>query len=202
MASSSADIAAACAAAARALHISLTPDDIKDIALSVEPTDGVFFPGVVALDHIRGGAVTNLGAPPPMRIAIWDFGGQVDTLLFNRRRDLVRLRREAQGDFAEAYALIKDGLSSGNSVLIGKGATISALANQKILPKDGLEKLILIAHRYGAVGVNVAHSGTVAGILFDGNELDGFEPCREKIAEECPELRYLGAARLISGGML
>ena len=42
----------------------------------------------------------------------------------------------------------------------------SALANQKVLPKPHLEELMTFAKSLGAVAVNVAHSGTVAGIFF------------------------------------
>ena len=54
----------------------------------------------------------------------------------------------------------------------------SALANQKILPKRGLLELIDFAAELGALGVNVAHSGTVAGIFFRADD----SRVREKIS--------------------
>jgi L-threonine kinase len=201
MASSSADIAASCAAAAKALGEAVAPDEIKNIALAIEPTDGVFFPGIVAFDHVRGGTLVNLGEPPKIKLAIFDFGGEIDTIDFNKRADLKPLRRAKQEEFAEAYSLVKEGIATGNPVLVGKGATVSALANQNILPKPHLEKMIIIGNHCGALGVNVAHSGTVAGVLFDSSVAGEFEKCVADILALCPGLDYLGSATLAGGGI-
>ncbi len=201
MASSSADIAASCAAAAKLMGKTLDVTDIKDIALAIEPTDGIFFPGVVAFEYLTGNSCLYLGKPPPMRLAVFDFGGEVDTLSFNSRIDLADFTHEKQLDFQEAYELIKEGVAAANPVLIGKGATISALANQKILHKPHLEKFIIEGNKYGALGVNVAHSGTVAGVMFDMDILEGYEDCVKSILRLCPGITYLGSAELISGGI-
>ena len=201
MASSSADIAASLVAAAKALSLELFADDIKEIALSIEPTDGIFLSGITAFDHISGSICDNLGVPPLMKIAIFDFGGEVDTLAFNKRQDLHELRRKKKDQFTEAYNLVKEGIFRSNPVLIAKGATISALANQIILNKPSLEKIILIGNSCGALGVNVAHSGTVAGVLFDSNIMEAFDSCVAKIVSDCGTLQYLGSADLISGGI-
>ncbi len=202
MASSSADIAASCQAVAKLLGKDLGEDEIKDIALAIEPTDGVFFSGIVAFDHIKGGVRQSLGDPPPIRIAVFDFGGEVDTITFNNNLDLTRIKNEKQLDFNEAYELIKEGLVSANPVLIGKGATISALANQKILPKPQLEKMIIEGNKYGALGVNVAHSGTVAGVLFDKSMLFEYDECVQAVLSACKNVNYLGAADMVPGGII
>jgi L-threonine kinase len=51
--------------------------------------------------------------------------------------------------------------------LIGEAATISSIANEKVLEKPDLLAIIRCAKEAKAVGVNVAHSGTVIGILID-----------------------------------
>ncbi|MDR2006830.1 MAG: hypothetical protein LBP78_06285 [Acidaminococcales bacterium] len=201
MASSSADIAAACAAAACALNLPAAPDEIKEIALAIEPTDGVFFPGIVAFDHIRGERLITLGVPPAIKLAIFDCGGEIDTIAFNKRTDLKVLRLEKQEEFAQAYALVREGIAGGNPVLVAKGATISALANQKILNKPYLEKMIIIGNNCGALGVNAAHSGVVAGVLFDGACGGEFEKCVRDVLAACPGLNYLGSAGLVGGGI-
>ena len=50
---------------------------------------------------------------------------------------------------------------------IGKASTFSSLANESIHKKEGLEQILETPKNYGAYGVNVAHSGTVVGILID-----------------------------------
>ena len=61
-----------------------SPESIASIALSVEPTDGVMFPGIALFDHRCGSIAESLGAPPPMEVIVIDTGGTVDTLEFNR----------------------------------------------------------------------------------------------------------------------
>lgn len=201
MASSSADIAASLQAAADLLGENITTKEIQEIALSIEPTDGIFLHGVVAFDHVRGDYYEFLGEPPAIKMAVFDCGGEIDTIAFNQRKDLKKLKTKEQLSFLESYELIKEGIKTSNPVLVGKGATISSLANQHILPKKYLEKIILFGNDCGAVGVNVAHSGTVIGILFDGKTIGDFEKCVQLVENNCTDVKYLGSANMISGGI-
>ncbi|HHV62056.1 MAG TPA: GHMP kinase [Firmicutes bacterium] len=176
MASSTADIAATCAATARALgREGLSPDEIANIALSVEPTDGIMFPGIVLFDHVRGTIRRSLGVAPPIDILIIDLGGHVDTVAFNRRDDLATLNRRKEPAVRDALALVEEGIRLGDAAMVGEGATLSAIAHQAILPKPELPALISMARRSGAVGVNIAHSGTVVGILIDRRQGNSHE---------------------------
>ena len=56
----------------------------------------------------------------------------------------------------EAVALIEDGIRTGDPKSIGRGATISALANQQVLFNPYLESTLELAAPMGAVGVNFA----------------------------------------------
>ena len=201
MASSSADISAACQAAALTVGKSLTPDEIANIALSIEPTDGIFYPGIVAFDHIEGSIRQCMGMPPEMQIAVFDVGGEVDTVSFNQRVDLARLNKAKQEIVNEAYDLVAQGIAAGDCKLIGKGATLSALANQDILYKPCLETIIGVSSRYQAVGVNAAHSGTVVGVLFPASASPQITSCIRAITDACPDITYVRTVRLISGGL-
>lgn len=200
MASSSADISAACQAAALCGGKALTPDEIADIALAIEPTDGIFYPGIAMFDHVSGLTRRLLGFPPPMTVAVFDVGGEVDTLQFNRRSDLAGLNRAKEPQVRWAVELVTRGIVSGDCALIGQGATLSALANQSILTKACLPGIIDLIPRYGAVGVNTAHSGTVIGILFDGGACE-VGACVAAVQAACPELRFLGVSQVIAGGL-
>ncbi len=201
MASSSADIAAACFAMAKKLYLPISAKSISEIALKIEPTDGVFFDGIVAFDHIKGQICEFLGTPPAISIAVFDFGGRIDTLAFNKRLDLKQLKSQSKDAFKEAYDLIVEGIKTQNPVLIGKGATISALSNQAILPKKDLEKIMLIGNKYDSLGISIAHSGTVAGIMFDKNKEQNIVECIKNVAQDCPTLQYITTTKLISGGI-
>ncbi|MBU7005230.1 GHMP family kinase ATP-binding protein [Phosphitispora fastidiosa] len=167
MASSTADIAAACAAAAKGLDTEISDWDIAGIALSIEPTDGLMFPGITVFDHIGGRAARILGPAPEMEILIIDLGGTVDTVGFNAKMDLDVLNIAKENKIALAMAKIEKGLAVGNCQLIGQAATESAYANQHMLPKPDLDRICDICRMTGGLGVNVAHSGTVIGVLFE-----------------------------------
>lgn len=201
MASSSADISAACMATAVGLGYTLTPDEIATIALRIEPTDGVFFPGIMMLDHVEGVVRRSLGTPPPIRIAVLDMGGEVDTVGFNQRQDLAMLNQWKEPQVLAALKMVEEGIRRGDTALLGAGTTLSALANQTILPKPLLEEVIEISRQCGALGVNVAHSGTVVGILFDPARGASPEECIKKVSTAYPELRPGKVVSLVPGGL-
>ncbi|GMA99411.1 GHMP kinase [Pelosinus sp. IPA-1] len=202
MASSSADISAACQCIALSRGTLLSPDEIADIALSIEPTDGIFYPGIILFDHVKGHLRRYLGHAIPMHILIFDVGGEIDTLHFNQRSDLEKLNHSKELQVKQAMNLIINGLTKNDVSLLGKGATISALANQKILYKPHLEEIIDIGLSWGAVGVNVAHSGTVVGVLFPVNKLSNCPACIEEINRCCTGVKFLHTVNFISGGLM
>ena len=168
MASSTADIAATAVATAKALDecAAMDPSDVARLAIQIEPTDSVSYPGIVMFDHKRGDLIKILGNIPPMRVAVLDFGGTIDTVEFNRTNRNPILDRK-QSVFREAISLIERGIINRDVRDIGAGASLSAIANQEILFKPKLSDVLRLAEDVGAVGVNVAHSGTVIGVLFD-----------------------------------
>ena len=66
-----------------------------------------------------------------------------------------------------SFNLLEEGIKNNDLYSIGKASTFSSLANENIHKKEGLDKIIEISKNYGAYGVNIAHSGTVVGILID-----------------------------------
>ncbi len=199
MASSTADIAAACFAVAAALGSKPDPDWIATVALGIEPSDSVFFPGIVLFDHVRGNLYELLGEPFPLGILALDFGGVVNTEEFNRRLDLPSRNRANEHAVGQALNLVKAGIARKDALLVGRGASLSALVNQSILPKPRLEELIDFTSRHGGYGVNVAHSGTVAGMLFPpGLERDSF--LLSCLVKCFPEVKASYPLRLVGGG--
>ena len=201
MASSTADVSAAIAATAAALgaDAELPPAEIARIALQVEPSDGTMLPGIAMLDHKLGNIAKTLGAPPPMRVVVIDFGGDVDTLAFNGVNRDSALNR-LQSDFEEALRLVEQGIRSGNAADIGAGATRSAIANQNLLYKPQLDAVLRLADEVGAVGVNAAHSGTVLGVLFeDDNALA--ENAVSRAWENLFGIQRIYNRRIVGGGV-
>ena len=175
MASSSADMAAVAQAVALSLGKKFSPEELGKLCAQIEPTDGIFFADIVAMNPLTGRLVKKIRAREKFQIAVFDYGGEVDTIKFNRRSDFVFPKLDDEINFE----LVKN----------------SALANQKILFKRGLEELMNFAKNLGAVAVCVAHSGTVAGIFFhaDDSRVD------EKISavrKNFPFLKFLTLTRL------
>lgn len=199
MGSSSADITAAVYATGKAAGVDLSPDTVAKIALAVEPTDGVMFPGIAMFDHRQGKIVDLLGTPPPMEVIVIDRGGQVDTLEFNRV-DREEHWRSVADATAEALELVREGIRRDDPELVGQGATISARAGRPDDAAPWVEKASDFAAEIGAVGVNVAHSGTVVGILLDARKRQS-KPAYRRALEEFIEAADVQHYRVIGGGV-
>lgn len=200
MASSTADITAAVGATMAALGYNPDYDLIKRVALEIEPTDGVFLPGIYLFDHLRGEVIEGLGKPPLLHILIFSEKGRVDTIAFNQRSDLKKLNSHKESMIQEAASLVKAGIRVKDPGLIGRGATLSSLAHQSILFKPNLEKIINLTEGMDEIyGVNVAHSGTLIGLLIDINFPEG--ELLAEIETKIPELTFIKRVQLVSGGL-
>ena len=199
MASSSADLAAAIAATGMALGQELSPYQIAQIALSIEPTDGVMIPGVALFDHRAGVIRESLGPPPPMEIVALDLGGTVDTVQFNMV-DRFQRWQSVDEQTSEALRLLRLGITNQDPVLVGQGASISAEASKTVLAKPRLAEVKEFAESVGAVGVNVGHSGTIMGVLLDARERRG-KSTYHKAKEAFPDAQAVYHFRLLGGGV-
>lgn len=197
MASSSADICAVLAAVAAVNQVHLSEGDIGRLAASIEPTDGVFCQGLAVIQPETGELLHVFPHVPPLAIAIFDAGGTVDTVAFHQARP-----DRAQPD-AAALFLGWQLLSSLTDRQIGQAATLSALANQPWLPKPDFPAFLRAARRHSAVvGVNVAHSGTVAGVFFcqSASQADR-EGVIASLSRQFSQWTYTETVHLRSGGI-
>lgn len=164
MASSTADVVGAIEATARAIEREITAEQISAIAVSIEPSDGLMYRGIVIYNHRRGHLLERLGHLPEMHQVIIDTGGEIDTIAFNRTPK--NYAREELALQAQALALLREGLATGDVMKIGRSATLSARVNQRLLPKAHFDEVMSIADACGACGVVCAHSGTILSLLF------------------------------------
>ena len=92
-------------------------------------------------------------------------------------------------------------MRSGDEVKIAKAATYSAKVNQNIIYKEHLADLWQINKDCGALGVNVAHSGTVAGVLWSNKTDEKYiKQAVSKVSKALSNWQFAGLAKLISGG--
>ncbi len=199
MASSTADIVASVAATGAALGRATDAELEADIALMIEPSDGTMLPGIALFDHVQGQVRRSIGDPPPMSILVLEFDQGLDTVAFNSidRTETLRLRSES---FRESLSLIEAGVATADTELIGRGASLSASTYQDVLAKPELPQVFALADAAGAVGVNVAHSGTVAGLLFD-EDAERVEWAAAQARLRLRGLRKVHRQRLIGGGV-
>ncbi len=199
MGSSSADITAAVYAVCEAAKVRWTPETVAGIALAVEPTDGVMFPGIAVFDHRSGRIAEPLGMPPPMEVIVIDRGGQVDTMEFNQV-DRTSHWQSVVDQTDEALELVREGILRCEPELVGRGATISARSGG---PEDAgpmVEQAVDFAAQIGAVGVNVAHSGTVVGVLLDARKRQS-KPAFREAQREFAAAASVQHFRIIGGGV-
>ena len=200
MASSSADIAAVCFAVAAAYGVELTAPEVSRIAAGIEPTDGVFFENIIRINHMTGECLETMVDFPRLQIAVFDVGGAVDTVTFHQRTDLDELSIKNERRTDAAMELIR---SSTSPEAWAKAATESSLANQTILPKKELPELIDSAMKRGALGVNIAHSGTVIGVLFSPETIqEHIDEIAGRLAAQFKNLQYCETVELTSGGRI
>jgi len=198
MASSTADVVASVAATAAALGRASDAELEADIALSIEPSDGTMLPGIALFDHVAGRVRRSLGSPPPIDILVLEFAARLDTVAFNKVDHTAALRSRSES-FGESLSLIEAGIASADAELVGRGATLSASTYQDVLVKQELPQVFALAEASGAVGVNIAHSGTVVGMLFnaDAERVEwAAAQARSRLRGLCEVHRH----RLISGG--
>ena len=142
MASSSADIAAVSYAAARALGRELTGREIMDIAIAIEPSDGIAFAGLSHVSHTTGELFGQYSNVPLLAVSIFDVGGIVDTIAYyqskGNRGSQDAAYRQMLTTVGQAFRTEGDR----QEMLLGQAATASARLNQEHLEKPQLDAFI------------------------------------------------------------
>jgi uncharacterized protein involved in propanediol utilization len=165
MGSSTADVVATVRAVADACDVVPSPRTVARIAVAAEAaSDPLMFddrPRLFA--HRDGDVLEDLGAElPPLRVlgCLLERGRPVDTPLSRPPAP----RPGALRFYAALRADLRRAVVTGDPELLGRVATASAL---RARPGAEVELLRTVAAATGAVGVQIAHSGNVAGLLFD-----------------------------------
>ncbi|TPL12853.1 kinase [Mesorhizobium sp. B2-4-11] len=166
--SSTADVVASIRAVAAAVNIQLRASSIGRLAVAAErASDAIAFDEHAVLFAQREGMVIeNFGGslPPLLLVGFKANGGvPVDTLqLPPARYDSTEIQ-----EFGVLRALVARAVRLQDPYLLGRAASASAVISQRHLPKQGFGEIADIARRAGACGVQVAHSGSLFGLIFD-----------------------------------
>ncbi|MGP4727186.1 GHMP family kinase ATP-binding protein [Agrobacterium deltaense] len=171
--SSTADVVAAIRAAAATVGAELHRSSICRLAVAAETaSDAVVFDEQAVIFAQREGRVLEYlpGDYPALRVVGFTSrdDAPVDTLaLVPARYDNTEIET-----FRVLRGLIRRAIREQDAALLGHVATASARINQHHLPKRHFETLLQICEDGGGCGVQVAHSGTLMGVLIDAKAHD------------------------------
>jgi uncharacterized protein involved in propanediol utilization len=188
--SSTADVTAVIRTVANTCDCNLVADEIADLSVKAEhASDSTMFEEcVVVFAHRDGIVLERLNRKlPPLEVVGFNTDSTqigVDTLDFSP----ARYTWHEIESFRPLLGLLRRAVVLQDSVLLGRVASASARINQRFLPKPNFDQIERIVERVGAIGLQVAHSGTVAALLFEPRS-PGLD---ERIACNRALLRELG----------
>jgi uncharacterized protein involved in propanediol utilization len=162
---STSDVTATIRAVADALSGKLTEARIARIAVLAETAaDPLMYDRMVLFAHRDGCVIEDFAVPmcPFEALGFAVRAEPVHTLALTP----ARYRPEQITRLARLRRLCQAGLVAGDLATLGAVATESALINQEFLPSSYFPRLREIVRNTGATGIQIAHSGSIASILF------------------------------------
>ncbi len=173
MGSSTADVLASIQAVLDWLEIEPASDEVMRIAVSAETAcDSTLFKQQAVLFAHRDGIVMEAFRRPlpPIHLISIETTPEVtiDTLEYRPARyDALEIET-----FRPLRSLLRTAIKHADVRMLGRVATASARINERFLPKPGLDEIETVGSRFDAIGIQVAHSGTVVGLMFDALDRD------------------------------
>ena len=167
MASSTADIGATIRATLALIEKKLSSEEISKLAAEIEPTDSIFIEKNSIFNPLDGSVIKYLGNIINAKVVILEPKKTLDTMKIRNTPNYKKTKMENRHIIKESFYLLEEGIRKNDLNLIGKACSLSSMANENIHKKEFLQKIMEISSKYGAYGVNIAHSGTVVGILID-----------------------------------
>ncbi|MBC2329289.1 GHMP family kinase ATP-binding protein [Listeria swaminathanii] len=174
MASSTADIAATIGATAKWLNKPITESEIAKLCLQLEPTDSTIFKSLTLFDHLKGDVIQSSNWMPKLGVVVLEPLTILETAIY-RQKDHQEQLLKNEPQLAKGLQLFNQAVAQKSIHLLGEAASISAACNQAILPKPFWNELVEVAENLDLVGLNVSHSGTVVGLLYDLEKTDPLE---------------------------
>jgi uncharacterized protein involved in propanediol utilization len=178
--SSTSDVVATIRGVCASVGRQLGNGDVARLAVESEiASDPLMFDRAVLFAQRNGVLLEDFGVPvPPFEVVGFSTGGGeagVSTLGFPP----ASYSADETAEFNELLRRLRAGLAGGDLQAVGFVATASARLNQRHLPVRAFPELMQIVGAAGAVGLQVAHSGDVAGLLFDPDDA----ACEAKVTE-------------------
>ncbi|MCW2610327.1 MAG: kinase [Cryptosporangiaceae bacterium] len=172
--SSTSDVLATIWAVEDAYSATLPATAVAMLAVQAErASDSLMFEHrSVLFAHREGVLIEDFGAQLPA-VSVLGFGTRpnaagVDTLALLP----ARYTPWEIDTFDVLRPMLRDAVRARDVKLLGEVATASTTLNQRHLPIPELDRIKALALEVGALGIQTAHSGNVAGLLFDSDDPD------------------------------
>lgn len=168
--SSTADVTATIRAVAASAGTILCQSTVGRLAVAAEgASDAIAYQDqAILFAHREGRPIEHFGGEFPPLFVVGFRGANdqpVDTLAMRR----ARYDGEEIETFRTLRGLACRSVRLQDPILLGRVATVSACISQRHLPKAHFDTVLALSQWFGACGVQVAHSGTLIGILLDAN---------------------------------
>lgn len=201
MASSTADIAATAVATARHLGHKLDEATLARLCVSLEPTDSTVFRQLTLFDHNDASVHIACDSQPPLDLLVLESPQTLRTVDYHRIPRQAGLLAGAPA-LKRAWEKVQQACAGQNPYRMGEAATLSASASQLLLPKPDFDVLLSLMEECDLYGVNVAHSGSVVGLMLDRHKHDveyvKWLLNKKKLTQHWPEQHLL---RMVAGGV-
>jgi L-threonine kinase len=170
-ASSTADIIATIVALTAHFGAVMPPEAINTLASSIEPSDASALPYCALFDHINGRVIQDYPWQPSCNILILESASQLDTVSAHQSLNWQSHHNSHQQDFDLLLNRFNKAISEQNLARLGEATSMSAEIHQHLLPKPLLFELLdqVVPDIYG---INIAHTGTIIGLLYDAQRID------------------------------
>ena len=167
MGSSTSDVLATLRAVCAACGAAANADMFARLAVSAEvASDPLMFDGAVLFAQREGRVLEHWGHWMPQFLLL-----SIDTEPRSGGHDTVSLPipqgSALRGEYTALLQQARAAFQSRDAVAVAAAATRSAELNQQTLPLRGFKVLRALAAASGALGLQISHSGSVAGLLFD-----------------------------------
>lgn len=181
MGSSTADILCVATAFTNAINKHLDPKQLAQIATTIESSDGTAYSGIAAVNHKNGDLIKAFEWYPEFNIIIVVPDEQLDTaqVTFSGKESLSQ-------EFDSLLEKMNGVSLSKNERAFAEVALQSALLNQKYIENKYFQQLYPVYAELGAIGLNVAHTGTMMGLLYQSGK-EGMTKCNKAL----PEIREI-----------
>lgn len=173
MGSSTADVVAAIRAVSAACGSAASVENVAALAVRAETASDSTMYDAAVLFAQRDGLVIELFAAPLPRLCVAGCNTEPDRPGTETLSLPSVVYDEAELTmFDSLLQRLRAALAHGDAAGVCAVATHSARISQRYLPKRRFEAIVRIAECTGALGIQVSHSGPVAGLLFDAGSHD------------------------------